>query len=166
MIFTEQTGLRTSPSGSAGFSYCPGGRSDLERRNTPIAQEGSQQTKCPPIKCCPLCVRPTRTWSCAHRGHSPTSWRSLALSASENRVVDPLLAFSPRVDECCPLRTVGMKKPRIPTERIVLAGEQPVNNDGRFVLYWMIAARRLRFNFALDHALDWARALKSPFGSY
>ena len=37
-----------------------------------------------------------------------------------------------------------------------------MNNSGRFVLYWMIAARRLRWNFALQHAVDRARDLRTP----
>ncbi len=38
----------------------------------------------------------------------------------------------------------------------------PVNNDGRYVLYWMIAARRIRFNFGLERAAEWARELGRP----
>jgi deoxyribodipyrimidine photo-lyase len=38
----------------------------------------------------------------------------------------------------------------------------PVRDGGEFVLYWMIAFRRLRWNFALDRALEWARELKKP----
>lgn len=34
--------------------------------------------------------------------------------------------------------------------------------DGEFVLYWMIAYRRLAWNFALDRAIEWARELKKP----
>jgi len=44
---------------------------------------------------------------------------------------------------------------------------QPVNlaairPDGDYVLYWMIANRRTRFNFSLDRAIDWARQLGKP----
>jgi deoxyribodipyrimidine photo-lyase len=38
----------------------------------------------------------------------------------------------------------------------------PVRNDGAFVLYWMIAARRPTWNFALDRAVRWARELGLP----
>ena len=43
----------------------------------------------------------------------------------------------------------------------------PVNRaaprpDGRFVLYWMIAARRTRWNFALERAVEWCRELGKP----
>jgi deoxyribodipyrimidine photo-lyase len=34
--------------------------------------------------------------------------------------------------------------------------------NGRYVLYWMTAARRTRYNFALDHAIDRADALGLP----
>jgi len=38
----------------------------------------------------------------------------------------------------------------------------PPAQDGQFVLYWMIGARRHTWNFALDRAADWARALGRP----
>ncbi len=34
--------------------------------------------------------------------------------------------------------------------------------EGDFVLYWMIAHRRLEWNHALERAVDWARALDRP----
>lgn len=40
----------------------------------------------------------------------------------------------------------------IPAIRI-RTGEKPANPRGEFVLYWMSAARRLEWNFALDHAI-------------
>jgi deoxyribodipyrimidine photo-lyase len=50
----------------------------------------------------------------------------------------------------------------VPEERIRCANQLPVREDGRFVLYWMIAFRRLNWNFALDRALEWARRLGKP----
>ncbi|HAN98107.1 MAG TPA: deoxyribodipyrimidine photolyase [Planctomycetaceae bacterium] len=41
-------------------------------------------------------------------------------------------------------------------------GQAEVNRSGRYVLYWMIAHRRLRSNFALQRAADWARHLSLP----
>jgi deoxyribodipyrimidine photo-lyase len=38
----------------------------------------------------------------------------------------------------------------------------PVDPAGRHVLYWMIAARRVRFNPALERAAAWARELGRP----
>ena len=43
-----------------------------------------------------------------------------------------------------------------------MANSSPVNNDGRFVVYWMIAARRVRFNFGLQRAAEWSRHLGLP----
>ena len=37
-----------------------------------------------------------------------------------------------------------------------------MRRTGSYVLYWMIAARRLRYNFALDRALEHCRALQKP----
>ncbi len=37
-----------------------------------------------------------------------------------------------------------------------------MRSDGDFVLYWMVAARRLRWNFALDRAVEWALDLGKP----
>jgi len=51
---------------------------------------------------------------------------------------------------------------RVPGERVRSANQAPVRRDGRYVLVWMIAARRTSFNFALDRAAEWARALRRP----
>jgi deoxyribodipyrimidine photo-lyase len=50
----------------------------------------------------------------------------------------------------------------VPKSRVTLLMAEPPNSGGRFVLYWMIAARRTRFNFALDRALELARELERP----
>lgn len=49
-----------------------------------------------------------------------------------------------------------------PATRLRLANERPVRARGRYVLYWQIAARRTRYNFALEHALARAAALDVP----
>ena len=46
--------------------------------------------------------------------------------------------------------------------RIRRVNHANVRADGAFVLYWMNAARRTRYNFALDHALSLARELGKP----
>jgi deoxyribodipyrimidine photo-lyase len=38
----------------------------------------------------------------------------------------------------------------------------PVRQDADFVLYWMIASRRVTWNFALDRAVEWAEKLQKP----
>ena len=49
----------------------------------------------------------------------------------------------------------------IPAERITVVNQAPVAK-GDHVLYWMIAARRTTWNFALDHALARAAELGVP----
>ena len=46
---------------------------------------------------------------------------------------------------------------QIPATRIVTRNDAPVVGSGEFILYWMIAYRRTRWNFALQRAADWAR---------
>lgn len=50
----------------------------------------------------------------------------------------------------------------LPDLRLTLANNAPVNSRGEFVLYWMTAARRVRWNFALERAAAWARDLRRP----
>src|SRR5581483_4323717 len=50
--------------------------------------------------------------------------------------------------------------------RVRMANDRPVNPAGRYVVYWVQAARRLRANHALDHAIDWAKRLKKPLVVY
>ena len=49
-----------------------------------------------------------------------------------------------------------------PPSRIRPLNTRPVNPAGRFVLYWMTSARRLRSNFALQRAVEIARELHRP----
>lgn len=46
--------------------------------------------------------------------------------------------------------------------RVRVLNGDAVRSDGRFVLYWMNAARRARWNYALDRAIAWARELERP----
>jgi deoxyribodipyrimidine photo-lyase len=46
--------------------------------------------------------------------------------------------------------------------RIRDANDAPIRGDGKYVVYWMIAARRLERNFGLDLALQHCRNLKKP----
>jgi deoxyribodipyrimidine photo-lyase len=46
--------------------------------------------------------------------------------------------------------------------RVRAANQRRIRPDGSYVLYWMIAARRAAWNFALDRAVDHARALRKP----
>ena len=50
----------------------------------------------------------------------------------------------------------------VPEIRVRSLNDGTPVRDGQYVLYWMIAARRTRWNFALDHAVDTARRLGKP----
>jgi deoxyribodipyrimidine photo-lyase len=51
---------------------------------------------------------------------------------------------------------------RIPAIRIRKCNDAPVRASGQYVLYWMIATRRLNFNFSLDRAIECCRELGKP----
>lgn len=50
----------------------------------------------------------------------------------------------------------------VPPIRVAAVNRAPVRGDGGFVVYWMIAARRTRWNFALQRAVEWCRELRRP----
>ena len=50
----------------------------------------------------------------------------------------------------------------VPLIRIRAANDKPLNPQGAFVLLWMTAARRTRWNFGLDHAISLAEELGRP----
>ncbi|MCA9186127.1 MAG: deoxyribodipyrimidine photolyase, partial [Planctomycetales bacterium] len=50
----------------------------------------------------------------------------------------------------------------VPPIRIVAANDHEIRNSGDFVLYWMIAQRRLNWNFALQRAVEYAEQLGKP----
>jgi deoxyribodipyrimidine photo-lyase len=50
----------------------------------------------------------------------------------------------------------------VPDIRIQMCHDAPVNAAGDFVLYWMIANRRVRWNFSLQRAVEWAQELNKP----
>lgn len=50
----------------------------------------------------------------------------------------------------------------VPATRIRIVNDAPIKPSGGFVLYWMITARRTRYNFALERAVEHAVALKKP----
>ncbi len=50
----------------------------------------------------------------------------------------------------------------IPAIRLTQANAHTVGDDGDYVLYWMTAFRRTRYNFALEHAVDRAKQLGKP----
>ncbi len=52
--------------------------------------------------------------------------------------------------------------PSVPTIRISRANDHTLRPDGDYILYWMIAARRTRSNYALDRSLEWSAELGKP----
>src|SRR4029453_10888826 len=50
----------------------------------------------------------------------------------------------------------------VPETRVRVMNDHPSRPEGGFVLYWMTSARRLGWNFGLDHAIDHALALQKP----
>ena len=50
----------------------------------------------------------------------------------------------------------------VPGERIRVLNERPPRADGDFVLYWMVATRRLTWSFPLQRAVELARELRRP----
>ncbi len=50
----------------------------------------------------------------------------------------------------------------VPLSRVQSLNDKPVRGSGEFVLYWMTSARRPRYNFGLQHAVDLAAGLRRP----
>ncbi len=50
----------------------------------------------------------------------------------------------------------------VPSIRISQCNNHLVNHEGEFVLYWMVANRRIDFNYSLQRAIEWAVELKKP----
>src|SRR5262245_41197469 len=50
----------------------------------------------------------------------------------------------------------------VPTSRITSLNNHAVRRDGDYVLYWMVAARRTSWNFALDRACEHGESLRKP----
>ncbi len=50
----------------------------------------------------------------------------------------------------------------VPALRIQAVNDAPVEPNGDFVLYWMIANRRTQWNYSLDRAVEWCKELGKP----
>ena len=48
------------------------------------------------------------------------------------------------------------------SDRVRLVNDKPVNEEGEFVLYWMIATRRYNYNASLQFAADLATQYNVP----
>ena len=61
-----------------------------------------------------------------------------------------------------PHTLVVLEASAIPDLRVRAANAGPVRPEGTHVLYWMIANRRGTYNYGLQRAVEWARALGKP----
>jgi len=50
----------------------------------------------------------------------------------------------------------------VPPIRILKANDKAVNGKGDYVIYWMIANRRITWNYSLQRAVAWAQDLRKP----
>jgi deoxyribodipyrimidine photo-lyase len=50
----------------------------------------------------------------------------------------------------------------VPHVRLRAVNDLPIRSDGAYVVYWMVGSRRLQLNFALQRAVEQARALGKP----
>ena len=50
----------------------------------------------------------------------------------------------------------------IPSSRLYVVNDAPIRGERRYVVYWMTSARRLHYNFGLQHAVERARELERP----
>lgn len=50
----------------------------------------------------------------------------------------------------------------VPPARLHVARDTPLESDGAYVLYWMVATRRLGYSFALARAVELASELRRP----
>ena len=50
----------------------------------------------------------------------------------------------------------------VPINRITTLNDDKPNMDAPYVLYWMIAFRRVNYNFSLQRAIEWANKLSKP----
>src|SRR5882757_4269744 len=57
---------------------------------------------------------------------------------------------------------LGINMSTVPDIRIQACNSVSVRPDRDYVLYWMIAFRRVEWNFSLQHAVEWATKLRKP----
>lgn len=51
---------------------------------------------------------------------------------------------------------------KVPSSRVTACNDSPVQSGRDFVLYWMVASRRVTWNFGLQRAVEWASELQKP----
>ena len=60
------------------------------------------------------------------------------------------------------MAVAGVVNQRVPEMRIDVRNDRVADPSGEYVLYWMIMYRRRRYNFSLQRAVEWAKALGRP----
>ncbi len=50
----------------------------------------------------------------------------------------------------------------VPNIRVSSLNQGELNQSGEYILYWMVAQRRLKWNFALQRAVEWSAKLDKP----
>lgn len=50
----------------------------------------------------------------------------------------------------------------VPPIRVSELNQRSLNHEGNYILYWMVAQRRLTWNFALQRAIEWSHKLAKP----
>ena len=55
-----------------------------------------------------------------------------------------------------------LRSSTVPALRVNAVNRASARGDGEYVVYWMIAARRTGWNYALQRAVDWCRELGRP----
>jgi deoxyribodipyrimidine photo-lyase len=55
-----------------------------------------------------------------------------------------------------------LESSEVPAERVRALNDRGVVPERDYVLYWMVASRRPSWSFAVDRAVEWARALERP----
>lgn len=76
-------------------------------------------------------------------------------SHSARRPLGSRACHRPAVPSCHPSVAVS-------PARIRALNDAPINRDGTFVLYWMVAHRRAHSNYALQRAVEWALERHRP----
>lgn len=56
----------------------------------------------------------------------------------------------------------ALRSPNCPPARLRVLNDGAVRSAGKYILYWMNAARRVQWNYALDRAVELASELKKP----
>lgn len=77
----------------------------------------------------------------------------------------PFMYYTLHIDLCIWITAQDKRRNQlnpVPDIRIKRGNNKDTNPEGDFILYWMIANRRLKWNYSLDRAIEWAEKLIKP----